>query len=108
MCSSSSAIARGPLPSIASATVSMWRASRDAVVLSLALGVFGLLGFSGRIDHHEAQLALLESLARHWGEDWWLLTYLGWGRIELGDVAHGAAEVERALAGNPRNAFARL
>jgi len=79
---------------------------RDAVVLSLALGVFGLLGFSGRIDHHEAQLALLESLARHWGEDWWLLTYLGWGRIELGDVAHGAAEVERALAGNPRNAFA--
>src|SRR5665213_3552369 len=64
---------------------------RDAVVLSLALGVFGLLGFSGRIDHHEAQLALLESLARHWGEDWWLLTYLGWGRIELGDVAHGAA-----------------
>src|SRR3984885_5952181 len=79
---------------------------RDAVVLSLALGVFGLLGFSGRIDHHEAQLALLESLARHWGEDWWFLTYLGWARIELGDVARGAAEVERALAGNPRNAFA--
>jgi len=25
--------------------------------------VFGLLGFSGRRDHHEAQLALLEELA---------------------------------------------
>jgi len=79
---------------------------RDAMVLSLALGVFGLLGFSGRIDHHEAQLALLERLAPEWGEDWWFLTFLGWARIELGDVARGAAEVERALAGNPRNAYA--
>jgi tetratricopeptide (TPR) repeat protein len=79
---------------------------RDGFALSLALGVFGLLGFSGRIDHHEAQLALLESLARHWGEDWWFLTYLGWARIELGDVTRGAADVKRALVGNPRNAFA--
>jgi tetratricopeptide (TPR) repeat protein len=78
---------------------------RDAMVLGLALGVFGLLGFSGRIDHHEAQLALLERLAPSWGEDWWFLTYLGWARIELGDNARGAAEVERALEGNPRNAF---
>jgi hypothetical protein len=35
---------------------------RDALRLSLALGVFGLLGFSGRRDHHEAQLALLEEI----------------------------------------------
>jgi hypothetical protein len=79
---------------------------RDAVPLSLALGVFGLLGFSGRIDHHEALLALLERLAPYWGEEWWFLTYLGWARIELGDLARGVDEVERALAGNPRNAFA--
>ncbi len=46
---------------------------RDALPLSLALGVFGLLGFSGRRDHHEAQLALLEGLAPHWPEDWWFL-----------------------------------
>ncbi len=79
---------------------------RDALPLSLALGVFGLLGFSGRIDHHEAQLTLLENLAPRWDEDWWFLTYLGWARIELGDNASGVAEVERALEGNPRNAFA--
>ena len=79
---------------------------RDALVLSLALGVFGLLGFSGRRDHHEAQLALLLRLAPHWGEDWWFLTYLGWARIETGAVAAGMREVERALALNPGNAYA--
>jgi hypothetical protein len=79
---------------------------RDAVPLSLALGVFGLLGFSGRADHHEAQLALLERLALRWNEDWWFLTYLGWARIETGDVASGAREVERALELNPHNAYA--
>jgi hypothetical protein len=42
---------------------------RDALPLSLALGVFGLLGFSGQRDHHEVQLALLEELAPCWGDD---------------------------------------
>ena len=79
---------------------------RDALPLSLALGVFGLLGFSGRRDHHEAQLALLEELAPHWGEDWWFLGYLGWAYIETGEIAKGTELVERSLAGNLRNAHA--
>ena len=77
---------------------------RDALPLSLALGVFGLLGFSGRRDHHEVQLALLEELAPHWPEDWWFLGYLGWAQIETGAVAEGTRLVERSLALNPRNA----
>ena len=79
---------------------------RDALPLSLALGVFGLLGFSGRRDHHEAQLALLEELAPHWGDDRWFLGYLGWAYIETGQVAKGTELVERSLAGNLRNAHA--
>ena len=79
---------------------------RDALPLSLALGVFGLLGFSGERDHHEVQLALLEELAPYWGDDWWFLGYLGWAYIETGEVALGTWLVERSLAGNPRNAHA--
>jgi hypothetical protein len=77
---------------------------RDALPLSLALGVFGLLGFSGRRDHHEAQLTLLQELSPYWPEDWWFLGYLGWAQIETGAVAAGTRLVERSLALNPRNA----
>ncbi|MBV8336637.1 MAG: tetratricopeptide repeat protein, partial [Alphaproteobacteria bacterium] len=68
------------------------------------LGVFGLLGFSGRLDHHEAQLELLEQLAPHWGDDWWFLGYLGCAYIETGEIVRGTQLVERSLASNPRNA----
>ena len=77
---------------------------RDALVLSMALGVYGLVAFSGRPDHHEAQRALLEGLAPRWGEDWWFLTYLGWSHVETGDPKGGARMLERALRLNPRNA----
>ncbi|HUB11805.1 MAG TPA: tetratricopeptide repeat protein [Acetobacteraceae bacterium] len=79
---------------------------RDALPLFLALGAFGLLGFSGRLDHREAELAMLQRLAPQWGEDSFFLTFLGWARIESGsDVAAGIAEVEHALSLNPRNAW---
>jgi len=79
---------------------------RDALPLFLALGAFGLFGFSGRLDHREAELAMLQRLAPQWGEDWFFLTFLGWARIETGsDVAAGIAEVQRALSLNPRNAW---
>jgi len=77
---------------------------RDGLALSMALGVYGLIAFSGRPDHHEAQRALLEGLAPSWGEDWWFLTYLGWSHVETGDPSGGAEILERALALNPRNA----
>ena len=77
---------------------------RDALVLSLLLGVYSIPAFSGRPDHHEAQRALLEELAPRWNEDWWFLGYLGWSRVETGDPEGGAAIIDRSLALNPRNA----
>jgi tetratricopeptide (TPR) repeat protein len=79
---------------------------RDAVALSLALGVYGLIGFSGRLDHHAEQRALLESLHPRWPEDGWFLGYLGWSQAETGEPARGAATVGRALELLPRNANA--
>ncbi|MCC6469631.1 MAG: tetratricopeptide repeat protein [Alphaproteobacteria bacterium] len=79
---------------------------RDAIVLSLALGVYGLIGFSGRVDHHAEQRRLLEGLQPCWPEDGWFLGYLGWVQAETGEPALGAATVRRGLALKPRNANA--
>ena len=102
----SSAIEGAAAGALAAVRAHAGECPRDALPLSLALGVFGLLGFSGRRDHHQAQLALLEELAPDWGEDWWFLGYLGWARIETGAVAAGTPLVERSLALYPRNAHA--
>lgn len=95
-----------PVRAMAAVDAHLEQFPRDALVLSLALGVYGLIAFSGRPDHHEAQRALLEGLAPRWGEDWWFTGYLGWSHVETGDPRSGAAIVERALARNPRNAHA--
>jgi tetratricopeptide (TPR) repeat protein len=76
---------------------------RDALVLSLLLGAFGLYAFSGRADHDAARLAICERHARHYGEDWWFLTYLGWSHTEAGNVGAGRTVTERAIALRPQN-----
>lgn len=79
---------------------------RDALVFGLLLGAFGLYAFSGRADHDAARLAICERHARHYGEDWWFLTYLGWSLTEAGNAATGRTTTERAFALRPENANA--
>ena len=62
---------------------------RDAQVLSILLGAFGLYAFSGRPDHDAAKLAICERHARHYGEDWWFVSYLGWSHTEAGNLSTG-------------------
>jgi tetratricopeptide (TPR) repeat protein len=76
---------------------------RDALVFSLLLGAFGLYAFSGRADHDAARLAICERHARHYGEDWWFLTYLGWSHTEAGNVGIGRTTTERAIMLRPEN-----
>jgi tetratricopeptide (TPR) repeat protein len=71
---------------------------RDALVFGLLLGAFGLYAFSGRADHDAARLAICERHARHYGEDWWFLTYLGWSNTEAGNAGIGRTTTERAIA----------
>jgi tetratricopeptide (TPR) repeat protein len=80
---------------------------RDALALAPACGVFGSIGFSGRVDREAEQLALLEPLATHYGDDWWFLTVYSFALIETGDWTRGRELAERSLEqfrGNPHGA----
>jgi len=70
---------------------------RDALVLSMLLGAFGLYAFSGRPDHDAAKLAVCERVAAQYGEDWWFVSYLGWSHTEAGNLTTGRALSERAM-----------
>jgi tetratricopeptide (TPR) repeat protein len=77
---------------------------RDAIVLSPATGVYGLIGFSGRQDRNEALVALLEPLAPAYGDDWWFASAYGFALTEAHGWRAGAPHIERSLARAPRNA----
>ena len=79
---------------------------RDAMVAQPCMGVFGLIGFSGRAGREAEQLAFTDRLAPHYGDDWWFLAQHGFSQVEAGQVAEAEGLLERALAGNPRNANA--
>jgi hypothetical protein len=77
---------------------------RDAMVMALPLGAFGLFAFSGMAGHERARQELCERHARHYGEDWWFLTFLGWALTENGQVAKGRGITERAFGLRRANA----
>jgi hypothetical protein len=79
---------------------------RDAVVMSLPLGAFGLFAFSGMADHDQARVDLCERFAHRYGDDWWFLTYHGWSLTENGALARGRATTEQAFAMRRANANA--
>ncbi|MDE5444667.1 tetratricopeptide repeat protein [Bradyrhizobium sp. CSA207] len=97
----------GRLPEALAATlkhIDAW--PRDAVVLSLPLGAFGLFAFSGMADHDRARQELCERVAHHYGEDWWFLTLYGWAMTENGNVARGRSVTERGFGLRRANAHA--
>ncbi|MBR0848007.1 tetratricopeptide repeat protein [Bradyrhizobium diazoefficiens] len=97
----------GRLPEALASTLRHLEAwPRDAVVLSLPLGAFGLFAFSGMADHDQARQDLCERLAHHYGEDWWFLTMYGWAMTENGDVARGRGVTERGFDLRRQNAHA--
>ena len=79
---------------------------RDAFILSQACGVYGLIGFSGRLERNEEQLAVLEPLAPEYGDDWWFLSQIAFAYNELFRHEEARAATERSLAGYSRNGHA--
>ena len=97
----------GQLPAALSAALKHLEGwPRDAVVMSLPLGAFGLFAFSGMRDHDQARQDLCERYAADYGEDWWFLSNHGWSLTENGDVAKGRAITERAFGLRRNNAYA--
>ncbi|MEM7745272.1 MAG: tetratricopeptide repeat protein [Pseudomonadota bacterium] len=79
---------------------------RDAMVMQPAVGVFGLIGFSGQPGREAEQLAFTAALAPHYGDDWWMLGSHAFSQVEAGQTAKAAETIERSLAIHPRNANA--
>ena len=92
-----------PAEALSAAVTHLDAFPRDALVMSLTLGAFGLYAFSGRVDHDAARVALCEKHARHYGRDWWFLTYLGWSHTEAGNPGAGRGLAELALDLRPAN-----
>ena len=95
-----------PAKSLVCALAHLDRWPRDAIVMSLPLGAFGLFAFSGMADHDQARVDLCERHARHYGDDWWFLTYHGWSLTENGDVTRGRAMTQRGFDLRRENANA--
>lgn len=76
---------------------------RDAFALQPATNVFGLIGFSGRIDREREAFDLLAPLAGDYGDDWWYLGTLGFWHTELGRVSQGLELNLRSIELRPAN-----
>ncbi len=77
---------------------------RDALIVQPCTGVFGLIGFSGQAGREAEQLAFMNHLAPHYGDDWWFTCVHAFAQVEAGQIAPSIAKIEQSLAGNPRNA----
>jgi len=76
----------------------------DALVLSLALGAFGLITFSGQADHDQQRFDLVQKLIPHYPSDHpWLLSHRGWVLIETNRPEAGLPFVSRSLELRPAN-----
>jgi tetratricopeptide (TPR) repeat protein len=76
----------------------------DALVMSLALGAFGLIAFSGYADHDQQRFDFVQKIASAYpADDPWLLTHQGWVLIETKQPEAGLPLVTRSLALRPAN-----
>lgn len=79
---------------------------RDATIMALPLGAFGLFAFSGMADHDQARVDLCERHKTHYGDDWWFLTNLGWAHTENNNVVTGRRITQQGFDKRRENANA--
>ncbi len=77
---------------------------RDALVLATAANPNGLIGASGRIGQKHQIATLMDSLAPHYGDDFWFLAHYAMALSEDGQLAAARTKIQRSVAANPNNA----
>jgi tetratricopeptide (TPR) repeat protein len=77
---------------------------RDALVVASAANPNGVIGGSGRSGQKHQIATLMDSLAPHYGDDFWFLSYHAMGLSEDGQLALAREKIEQSLAANPNNA----
>jgi hypothetical protein len=77
---------------------------RDALVVASGADPNGLIGSSGCIGQKHQIATLMNSLAPHYGDDFWFLSYRAMALSEDGQLAAARAKIEQSLAANPDNA----
>jgi len=77
---------------------------RDALVVASAANPNGLIGGSGRIGQKRQIAVLMDSLAPHYGNDFWFMSYHAMALSEDGQLAAARAKIERSVTENPNNA----
>src|SRR5215813_13443820 len=76
----------------------------DALAISVAANPNGLIGGSGRLGQKHQIAQLMDSLAPHFGDDYWFLSYHAMALSEDGRLAEARPKIERSVALNPKNA----
>ena len=79
---------------------------RDALMIAVAANPNGVIGGSGRIGQKQRIAALLDSLAPHYGDDYWFLSYHAIALSEDGRIKDARPKIERSVMLNRKNAHA--
>lgn len=77
---------------------------RDALVVAIGTNPNGVIGASGRVGQKHQIAVLMDSLAPHYGDDFWFLSYHAMALSEDGQLAAARPKIERSVAMNPNNA----
>jgi tetratricopeptide (TPR) repeat protein len=91
-------------PAIAALYTHLTAWPRDALIVSSGANPNGLIGGSGRIGQKRQIATLMDSLAPHYGDDFWFLSYHAMALSEDGQLAAARGKIEQSLAMNPNNA----
>jgi predicted Zn-dependent protease len=79
---------------------------RDALMVASAANPNGLIGGCGRVGQKHKIALVMDSLAPHYGDDYWFLSYHATALSEDGQLAAARPKIERSVALNPNNAHA--